>query len=137
MVNTCFPYIKWICTTNILSPQIYSHATPQVGLNSFPPNSTPSETAFHRSNPTNLFISIIHIHIFGWLVVVWNGAGLDLEPGQSGKKESNWPASRGKKSMLSQCLRMVVKGLVVEALFFIKNCFPIGFLRIQSHVGFG
>ena len=35
--------MKWICTTKII-PAIY--------LNSFLPNSTPSETAFHRSNPT-------------------------------------------------------------------------------------
>ena len=35
-----------------LIPTIYSHAAQKVGLNSFPPNSAPSETAFHRSNPS-------------------------------------------------------------------------------------
>ena len=35
-----------------LIPTIYIHAAQQVGLNSFPPNSAPSETAFHRSNPS-------------------------------------------------------------------------------------
>ena len=63
-----------------------------VGLNSFPANSVPSETAFHRFNPTNLFtlrsiLGFIRFPIAGRLGVIGlNGGGLDLESVQSRKK---------------------------------------------------
>ena len=94
-----------------LIPTIYTlAAAKQVGLNSFPPNSTPSATAFHRSNPTNLFslrslriLWFLRFPIFGGLVFFLNGEGLDLESVQSQQKESgrsNWAAG-GRKSQCS------------------------------------
>ena len=90
--------MKWICATKII-PAIY--------LNSFLPNSTPSATAFHRSNPTNLvtlrILWFLRFPIFGGLVVGLNGEGLDLESVQSQQKESgrsNWAAG-GRKSQCS------------------------------------
>ena len=137
MVNTFFNTLyKWICTTNILSPQFT--AMQQVALNSFPPNSAPSETAFHRSNPANLLrsslcISIIRIPFAGGLVV-WNGGGIVLESVQSRKKESglsNWAAG-GRKSQHSanasgwwwRFLRL----RYCSILFPCKNRFVIAFL---------
>ena len=95
-----------------LIPTIYSHATPQVGLNSFQPNSAPSETAFHRSNPS------------------WGAASVSVSPGfpvpvgsSSGMEGLSWSRCRvekrkvgwatgpqvAEKSTFTQCLRMVVK----------------------------
>ena len=64
-------------------------------------------------------LCFVRFHIFGG-IVVWNGGGLDLESVQSRKKK--WAEQLGrrweKKSMLSQCLMMVVKVFVVQILFY-------------------
>ena len=107
-----FSYIEMDLYNQYHIPTIYSHAAAkQVGLNSFPPNSTPSATAFHRSNPTNLFslrrirriLWFLRFPIFGEVVFFLNGEGLDLESVQSQQKESgrsNWAAG-GRKSQCS------------------------------------
>ena len=120
--------MKWICATKII-PAIY--------LNSFLPNSTPSATAFHRSNPTNLvtlrILWFLRFPIFGGLVVGLNGEGLDLESVQSQQK-GKWAEQLGrrweKKSMLSQCLRLAVKVFCKDSIlfFFCKNRFAIAVL---------
>ena len=93
-------------------PQKFTAKQHKKWVNSFPPNSAPTETAFHHSNPSNLFtLSILwflRFPIFGELGIVWNGGGLDLE--SVGRR---WE----KESMLSQCLMMVVKVFVVAILF--------------------
>ena len=111
-------------------PTIYSHAAQKVGLHSFPPNSTPSATAFHRSNPTNLFslrrirriLWFLRFPIFSEVVFFLNGEGLDLESvrSQHESTKGKWAEQLGRRwekpSMLSQCLMMVVKVLVVATL---------------------
>ena len=98
-----FSYIEMDLYNQYHIPTIYTlAAAKQVGLNCFPPNSTPSATAFHRSNPTNLFslrslriLWFLRFPIFGGLVFFLNGEGLDLESVQSQQKESgrsNWAA---------------------------------------------
>ena len=119
-----FSYIEMDLYNQYRIPTIYTlAAAKQVGLNSFPPNSTPSATAFHRSNPTNLFslrrirriLWFLRFPIFGGLVFFLNGEGLDLESVQSQHESTKgkWAEQLGrrwaKKSMLSQCLRLAVK----------------------------
>ena len=100
-VNTFFHTLKWICTTNISFRQF----TPLQQQNKWAwtaSHPTPSATAFHRSNPTNLFslrslriLWFLRFPIFGGLVFFLNGEGLDLESVQSQQKESgrsNWAA---------------------------------------------
>ena len=128
MVNTIFDTLKWnqmdLYNQNLI-PTIHSHAAQKVGLNSFPPNSAPIQTAFHISNPTNLctlssILWFLRFPTFGELGVGLNGRGLDLESVQSQNK-GKWAEQLGrrweKESMLSQCLMMVVKVFVVAILF--------------------
>ena len=145
MVYNYFSYIEMDLYNQYLIPTIYTlAAAKQVGLNCFPPNSTPSATAFHRSNPTNLFslrslriLWFLRFPIFAGLVFFLNGEGLDLESVQSQQKESgrsNWATGGKKKPMLSQCLRLVVKVFCGwdTILFFFPciNRFVIAFLRM-------
>ena len=91
-----FSYIEMYLYNQYLIPTIYTlAAAKQVGLNSFPPNSTPSATAFHRSHPTNLFsVKILWVRkflrfpIFG--IVVWNLESVQSQQKESGR--SNWAA---------------------------------------------
>ena len=145
MVNTFFHTLKWICMYNQYLPTIYTiAAAKQVGLNSFPPNSTPSATAFHRSNPTNLFslrrirriLWFLRFPIFSEVVFFLNGEGLDLESVQSQQKESgrsNWAA--GEESVNAQpMLDDGGEGFLwlrdYSLFFFCKNRFVIAFLRV-------
>ena len=108
----------------------------------------PSETAFHISNPTNLFtlriLWFLRSPIFGELGVVWNGGGLDLESVQSQQKESgrsNWAAG-GRKSQCSAnawwwwCRCLWLRYYSNSNLFPRQNHSCSRFLRIKIHVAF-
>ena len=106
-------------------PQKFTATQHKKWVNSFPPNSAPTETAFHHSNPSNLFtLSILwflRFPIFGELGVGLNGRGLDRGSVQSQNK-GKWAEQLGrrweKESMLSQCLMMVVKVFFVKILVY-------------------
>ena len=123
MVNTFVSYIKWICTTNILSPQFTamqhhkwawtaSHPTQRPAK---PPSTVPTlpeEQPLYQYHPGS------HCRWACCRPEWWRACpGVGAE-----SKKGKWAEQLGrrweKKSTFTQCLRMVVKVFVVERLFY-------------------
>ena len=142
--------MKWICTINILSPTVYSHAAQKVGLNSFAPNSAPTETAFHHFQPyqplhseDSLVPPISHLwwarRRYGMVAdLIWSRCRVNTK--ESGR--SNWAAG-GRKSQCSAnawwwwCRCLWLRYYSNSNLFASsESLLLVAFLRIKIHVAF-
>ena len=140
--------IKWICTINI--PTIHSHAAQKVGLNSFPPNSAPIQTAFHISNPTNLctlssILWFLRFPIFGELGIglngrwTWSGVGAESKQRKVGGATGPQVGERvNAQPMLDDGGEGFCGCDTILILIFslVRITFVVGFLRMKIHVAF-
>ena len=142
MVNTFVSYIKWICTTNILSPQFTAMQHHKWAWTASNPTQRPVKLPFTVPTlPTSLSVSSVFTSSVG-LSLSGMAPGLIWHRCRVEKRKVGWATGPqvGEKVNIQPMLEDGGEGFLwlryYSILFPCKNRLVIAFLRIQIEVAF-